>query len=73
MICYVDVFAKSYRNTGIVRDNGTRRVYVTQIPEKEKAHQAVRELVAKHCGVSRSCVSILHGMKHKRTKVYVSQ
>jgi len=43
MICYVDVIATSYRNTGIVRDNGTRRVDVTQIPEKEKAHQAVRE------------------------------
>lgn len=46
-------------------------VYVTAVPEKGKANEALIELLAKHYKTSKSCVTILRGQTDRNKVVQI--
>ena len=68
MIVNVKVTAKAKRNEIIKIDDKNFKVKVTAAPEKGKANEAVRELLAREFGVGKSMVRIVGGVK-SRNKV----
>ena len=48
------------------------RVYVTEVPEKGRANEAARKLIAEHLRVTLSCVSLLKGPTSRHKTFLVS-
>ncbi|MDD4412905.1 MAG: DUF167 domain-containing protein [Patescibacteria group bacterium] len=60
--------AKENLIKGFMAD-GTLKVLVTAAPEKNKANQAIVDLLAKKLAVPKSCISLLYGAS-SRDKVF---
>ena len=55
------VSAKSKQNKIVKISDAEYRVYVTAAPERGKANEKVRELLAKYFGVPKSSIRIVRG------------
>jgi hypothetical protein len=51
--------------------DGSLRVKVAAVPEKGKANEAVRELLASHYGVTKAQVEIVTGQTSQRKRVRI--
>lgn len=64
----IEVHVKTNSRKEIVEktDAGVYKVSVNAPPQEGRANEAVVELLAEHFGVSKSCVTLLHGQKSKK-------
>jgi uncharacterized protein YggU (UPF0235/DUF167 family) len=67
-IISVRAFAGSRRNEVRNEPDGTLKVWVTQIPEKGKANDVIRKLLAKHLRLRASQVELLSGSTSPQKK-----
>jgi len=65
----VKVIPKSTQSRVAELSDGKLKVWVHSAPEKGKANQEVRDLVAKHLHISRSRIRLIKG-EHSRTKIF---
>ena len=67
-ILAVKAFPGAKRNEVKTGTDEFLKVYVTQIPEKGKANEAIRKLLAKSLGLRSSQVELLHGETSSQKK-----
>jgi len=56
-----------------VMEDGTLKVRVTAPPERGKANEQVREILAAHFSVPMSCVEIVRGATSRRKQIRIVQ
>jgi len=72
VVLAVKAFPGAKRNA-IREENDFLKVYVTQIPEKGKANEAIRKQIAKFLNLRTSQVELLHGETSSQKKFLLRQ
>jgi uncharacterized protein len=69
----IKVVPKSSRNfIGRIGIDGLLRIYVTAVPENNKANEAVITLLCKTLKMSKSCICIVKGKCARKKKIELS-
>jgi uncharacterized protein (TIGR00251 family) len=57
----------------VIEDDGELIVYLREKPKDGEANAALVKLLAKHYGVSRSCVNVVSGHKARTKRVEITR
>jgi len=64
LYCYVKIYPNSRQNK-ISEEENMLKIYVTELPEKGKANQALIRILSKYYHISKTNINIIQGEKNR--------